>query len=357
MVRRAVRWLVPVGIAAAVVGATLVSPASAGTALPERTPQQLLTDVQGATATAVQGTVQVQADLGLPSLPDVAGGPAAHRTDLLSALSGTTTMRVWASPAGARVAVQGTLGETDVVTDGDQVWVWSAADRSVTHLTRPAGDPVTHGAGSDPRAALADLAPARLSAAILAALDPSTAVTSGPDTTVAGRPAYQLVLTPRDAGTLIGSVTIAIDAAERVPTRVTITSTRTGKAALTAGFTDVSFTAPDPAMFRFTPPAGATVTTPDQPGAQSDRPGAPTVRAVGQGWVSVLVLSGLPSAASAPSGDLTGLASWVDTLPRTSGPWGSGRVLSSNLLSALLTDDGRVLVGAVDVATLEAAAG
>ena len=112
-------------------------------------------------------------------------------------------------------------------------------------------------------------------------------MTSGPDVTVAGRPAYQLVLTPKDAGTLVGSVTIAIDAAERVPTRVTVTSTVTGQPALTVGFTDVSFTAPDPSVFAFTPPAGATVKekTAGDSGAPSGAPatGADTPSPAGRG--------------------------------------------------------------------------
>ncbi len=205
---------------------------------------------------------------------------------------------------------------------------------------------------------------------MLKALEPTTNVTSGPVTRVAGRPAYQLVLTPADAGTLVGSITIAIDAAERVPTQVTITSTATGKPALTVGFTDVSFTAPDPQVFAFTPPAGATVTERalgDLSGsaAHSDLPGthvAPTV--VGKGWASVLVLAGAGdlaltgangSVGTSPSG-AGSLSSWLDALPRVSGDWGSGRLLSTHLFTVLLTDDGRVLVGAVDPATIEAAA-
>jgi outer membrane lipoprotein-sorting protein len=380
MIRGALRWTVPAGIGAAVIAATLVAPsvAAAGTSLPERTPQQLLTDLQGATASAVQGTVRVEADLGLPSLPSMAqagGGPGHDPADLTSVLSGTTTMRVWASQDGARVAVQGTLGETDVVTDGTQGWIWSSSDQTVTHLTAPdeaamGGHDATgpgQWAGTDPRAALASLTPEQLSQAVLAALDPSTSVTSGPDTTVAGRPAYQLVLTPKDAGTLVGSVTVAIDAAERVPTKVTVTSTVTGQPALTAGFTDVSFTAPDPSMFAFTPPAGATVQekTPGEDDATGTTGGAPagdspTPQVVGKGWASVLVMSGVPSldtvgtsGASEGADDMTAL---LGALPQVSGSWGSGRLLTSHLVSALLTDDGRLLVGAVDATTLEAAA-
>jgi len=46
----------------------------------------------------------------------------------------------------------------------------------------------------------------------------------------------------------------------------------------------------------------------------------------------------------------------LDRLPRVSGSWGSGRLLSGKLFSALLTDDGRVLVGAVAPELLYAAA-
>ena len=222
--------------------------------------------------------------------------------------------------------------------------------------------------GSDPRAAFAALTPAQLSQAVLAALDPSTTVTSGPDVMVAGRPAYQLVLVPKDAGTLVGSVTIAIDAAERVPTRVTVTSTVTGQPALTVGFTDVSFTAPDPSVFTFTPPPGATVKeeTVGDTRASSAAPATgtdtPTPQVVGNDWSSVLVLAGVPTltdmsgssgAATSGAGDLSAI---VAAMPEVSGSWGSGRLLTSHLVSALLTDDGRFLVGAVDAQTLEAAA-
>ena len=194
-------------------------------------------------------------------------------------------------------------------------------------------------------------------------------MTSGADVTVAGRPAYQLVLTPKDAGTLVGSVTIAIDAAERVPTRVTVTSTVTGQPALTVGFTDVSFTPPDPSVFAFTPPAGATVEekTASDSGAPSAAPATgadtPSPQVVGKGWSSVLVLAGVSNLATPPGQSGTAgtsgvgdLGAVVAALPEVSGPWGSGRLLTSHLVSALLTDDGRVLVGAVDAKTLEAAA-
>jgi hypothetical protein len=50
------------------------------------------------------------------------------------------------------------------------------------------------------------------------------------------------------------------------------------------------------------------------------------------------------------------LRAFLSGLPRVSGEWGSGRLLTSTLFSALLTDDGRLLVGAVSGDTLQDAA-
>jgi hypothetical protein len=44
---------------------------------------------------------------------------------------------------------------------------------------------------------------------------------------------------------------------------------------------------------------------------------------------------------------LGGLDAVVRKLPTVSGPWGSGHLLRGSLFSVLLTDDGRVVAGAV----------
>jgi hypothetical protein len=45
----------------------------------------------------------------------------------------------------------------------------------------------------------------------------------------------------------------------------------------------------------------------------------------------------------------------LQELPKVSGSWGSGRLLQGTLFSALVTNDGRVAVGAVPPAQLYAA--
>ena len=52
------------------------------------------------------------------------------------------------------------------------------------------------------------------------------------------------------------------------------------------------------------------------------------------------------------SGELQGLLS---AIPEVSGTWGKGRVIDGTLFSAVLTDDGRIAVGAVAPEALFAA--
>jgi hypothetical protein len=74
----------------------------------------------------------------------------------------------------------------------------------------------------------------------------------------------------------------------------------------------------------------------------------------------------MPSATAAGSSAAQGKAGQADAslaqlervlslLPKASGSWGSGRVLSGTLFSAVVTDDGRVAIGAVSPERLYAA--
>jgi hypothetical protein len=169
----------------------------------------------------------------------------------------------------------------------------------------------------------------------LAAIEPTTEVSSEDTTRVAGRDAYELALAPRDEASLIDEIRIAIDAEESIPLAVEVYGSDGTDPAFEVRFTQISFEAPDPAQFEFNPPPGTTVTEaesllPELPfGELGDE--LPQLTVVGEGWTSVLVVR-LP--AELELGPLEWLLS-------------GGDGLSSNLLSVLLTDDGRLLVGAV----------
>jgi len=372
--RPALRWLVPAAAAVAVIGGgaaagTIV--ASADPSLPERSAAQLLVDVQNAKVDGFSGTVVQTADLGLPSLPGVTSG--AGGAEIMKLVAGSNTARVWyAGEDKARIALMGTLGETDVIRNGSDVWLWRSTDSSATHFKLPADK--AGKVGRTPSALPSGLpsTPQEAADAALAAIDPTTAVTTTGAAKVAGRDAYELVLTPRDTASLVGQVRLAIDAEEHIPLGVDVYAKGANDPAVRVAFQQVSFKVPDAQQFTFNPPPGTKVTEPNAaelaeehdkaltPEAhKAQRQAAEGTRVVGKGWTSVLVAK-LPAGddAKGRQGEVAGqLDAVIGSLPKASGTWGSGRVLTSALFSALITDDGRVLVGAVAPEKLYEAAG
>lgn len=400
------RWAVP-GVVAVAVAAAIGVPALASAdsdGLPDVTAEELLTRVAEAERLPVQGTVVYTARLGLPELPisEMTGA------DPVNLLSGSSTLRVWSDGVDrSRVALLGATSEYSVVRDGAQAWTYSSRDDAVTHFSLDAADQATYDALADalragvtPGAA-ADLpTPQEAAGLVLARAERDSTVTVDQPTTVAGRDAYQVVVSPRTDGTLVSRVVVAVDAETAAPLRVQVWSTQDDAApSLEVGFTDVAFTAPDDSVLTFSAPVGATteevvVPLPDiDPAAlpDSDDHAVPEgVTVTGEGWTTVVELTGV-DVAGLVGGDAASLA----TVPGTERMFGSdeaqdligefvpkdengtpsrpsldtaalydrlatpvpeGRLISSTLLNVLVTDDGRVLVGSVPAETLRAAA-
>jgi outer membrane lipoprotein-sorting protein len=343
--RPRLRWLVPVLAAVVLAGggsAVGVITAAARSGLPHRSAAQLLVDVQNARLDGLSGTVVQNADLGLPSLPGVGGNGSS---DLTSLVAGSHTLRLWyAGPQHVRLSLLGSLGESDVVRNGTDVWQWSSATKSAVHRTVPAG----LGGEGHSLASVSPVTPQQAADAALKAITPSTRVSTEGTAVVAGRSAYELVLRPRDASSLVGSVRIAVDGRTHVPMRVQVFPRHDGKPAFEVGFTSFDPTAPDSSVFRFNPPPGTKVTRapalsglPAPRGTRDRAPAAPVVR--GSGWASVVVARLPQDAASGPAS----VSGMLRVLPRVHGSWGSGHLLRGRLFSAVATDDGRVAVGAV----------
>lgn len=365
--RPALRWGVPVVVFGVVIGggaAARTLAASADPSLPSRTAAQLLVDLQTARLDGGSGTVVEQADLGLPSLPGLGGQGSS---DITSLASGSHTMRLWFSgPDKARIALLGTLGEQDIITNGTDVWHWDSQKNSATHSVL-SGDEKAPGKtgqapgeqpgkqpGKHPGINPSELpkTPQEAANAALAAIDASTKVTTSGSARVAGRSAYELVLQPRDTNSLIGRITLAIDSQQHVPLRVQVFPANSDKAAFQVEFTQVSFTRPDDSQFKFSPPPNTKITeeTPQADTGTKPETTTPTERPtiVGQGWTSIVVAK-VPADAlnSAPKADQGRQSLSLNALPKVSGSWGSGRLVTSKLFSVLITDDGRVLAGAV----------
>ncbi|MFC3993653.1 LolA family protein [Actinoplanes siamensis] len=373
--RPALRWLVPGATAVVVIGGgaaagTIV--ASADPSLPDRSAAQLLVDLQSADPAGLSGTVVQSADLGLPGIAGLAsslGGAAGGSGGLTSLISGSNTARVWyAGEDKVRLALQGTQGETDVIRNGSDVWQWSSSDNTGTHLK------LRTGTGPAPRHSLPSAVPStpqQAADAALAAIDPTTKVETTGAAQVAGRDAYELVLSPKDTESLVGQVRLAIDAEQHIPLRVEVYAKNAVKPAIRVAFDAISFDMPDAEQFTFNPPPGAKIEEAGTPSADSVKKGgshSPAVppkkggaaaagepKVIGKGWTSIL-------SAKLPSGDFSKELSdagkgtgeeaktaqaLMGVLPEVSGSWGKGRLLSGSLFSVLITDDGRVLAGLV----------
>jgi hypothetical protein len=236
-----------------------------------------------------------------------------------------------------------------VVDDGATVWVWDSQERAVQKL--PHGkDRTKHtpleGKVADPATAARDL--------VNAMQEDSTVDVDG-TARVAGRPVYQLVLAPKPTErTLLREIRVSVDSETRVPLQLEVLANGQADPALKVGFTEFDDGPQDPGLFRFTPPEGAKVTeqkpdeeirgeSPDKLFAELD------LKTVGQGWDTVLT-GKLPDGAltmPSPDGQSDGLEMLRRFATEVHGDFGTGWVVSAKVGTALITEDGRVAIGAV----------
>lgn len=394
------RYVVPVGAVAVTLAVAVPQLASGADhpPLPPRTAAQLLSSLHRASLPQFTGTVVATTDLGLPDIsssavnnfaPDSASGVS----ELMSLLTGSHTAELaYGGPQRQRVALFiKDLSETDLIHNGRNLWTYSSGDNSVSHTRLPA-DSDTASAIPDHVPAAASADPKAAAQKLLARIDPSTAVSVQRTAEVAGRSAYQLVLRPRSADSLIRSVSIAVDSATSLPLRVQVWARGvTTDPAFQVAFTSLHIGVPSASTFDFTTPHGAVmksnplaptrtlhrvrVAPPGGPfghsasrapgpkrgvhtrvvpkleggTAKPKRARQPAMHVAGKGWTAVVegrLPTGKPDAGGT-AGELTGL------LHNLASPVPGGRLLRTNLLSAFITNDGRYYIGAVTPAYLE----
>lgn len=352
MSRTWVKWMPAVAVPAVIAVGVLAVPLQAGAAtdLPEKSPREVLELVAGSDVDTFSGTLEQSSDLGLPEIPSTADAQAGEFADALELLTGDHTVRVYQNGADqSRVQVQDTMSERNLIQNGSDLWLYDSADNTATHLTLP-------DAGGTPTSPEKAYTPGELADTFLAEVTPTTIVSLGENTEVAGRGAYELVLTPNTTDTLVDSVAIAVDAETGLPLGVQVTAQDAEEPAISVAFTSLSLDAPSADLFAFTPPAGATVTEetlPDTTGhTDKTRPDAQSsgVTVVGTGWDAVVLMPA--DADGAGLAELTASPLYSQLTEAVDG----GRAVSTTLMSVLVTDDGRVLAGSVPVERLQAVA-
>ncbi|MEV0489161.1 LolA family protein [Streptomyces atratus] len=383
--RKAARYVVPVavaGVAAATIGLVPALADSGDPQLPKISAQQLIEKIAASDTQQLSGTVRVSTDLGIPSLGgltesfarsaggDEQGGSSAAPKDRLTELaSGTHTLRVAADgPDKQRVSILDSAAEYSVIRNGDQLWAYDSKSDEAYHATiDKAPDAEKRGGHTTPDGVPAT--PKALAEQALKAADSTTSVTVGGTAQVAGRDAYKLVIKPKQGGSTIGAITVAVDAKNGVPLKFTLSPSSGGKAAIDAGFTSVDFGKPAASSFTFTPPKGTKVTEADEAKTEkrAEKNGATGpeglagldgfagregAKVIGEGWGAIYAIEapgggGLPSSensADVPPAAQQFLDSFGD---KVTGKFGSGTVFKTRLVNALMTDDGKVYVGAV----------
>ncbi|MBT2506427.1 outer membrane lipoprotein carrier protein LolA [Streptomyces sp. ISL-98] len=378
--RKAARYVVPVavaGVAAATIGLVPALANSGDPDLPKITAQQLIEKIAASDTEQLSGTVKINTDLGIPSLGGLAeglmpkgegegsGAAADPQAKLMELASGTHTLRVAADgPDKQRVSILDDAAEYSLIHNGDDVWAYDSASNEAFH-SKGSADAKGSGKGSAPAT------PKELAEEALKAADETTSVTVDGTAQVAGRDAYQLLIKPKQSGTTIGSIRVAVDAENGVPLKFTLSPSSGGKAAIDAGFTKVDFAKPSADTFDFSPPKGAKVTeegevkAPEKgekgekgldgfdgfKGGEEDLNSFEGLNIIGEGWTTVAEISspGGSDVKAPKSGDMPPEAEqFMDALgDKVSGKFGSGTVFSTRLVNALMTDDGKMYVGAV----------
>ncbi|MEV7737440.1 sigma-E factor regulatory protein RseB domain-containing protein [Streptomyces sp. NPDC088921] len=375
--RKAARYGVPatvVGIAAATIGLVPALADSGDPDLPKISAQELIEKIAASDVQQLSGTVKITTDLGLPDLGGLenslgsAAGPSGSgdgssadpSTKLTELASGTHTLRVAADGENRqKVSLLENAAEYSLIHNGKDVWGYDSKSDSVFHTTASESD----GKQKDQLPAT----PKDLAEEALKAADKTTSVTVEGTAQVAGRDAYRLVIKPKDEGSTVGQITVAVDSKTGLPLKFTLTPASGGSAVVDAGFTQVSFAKPAASTFDFTPPKGAKVEEGDAAKApehsegsersegfgkgsahEPGKGGPEGLNVIGDGWDSIATFDtggqGVPSGSEA-GGDVGG---FLDSLgDKVSGKFGEGTVFKTRLINALITDDGKVYVGAV----------
>jgi outer membrane lipoprotein-sorting protein len=369
--RRNRPWAVPVVAATVIfsIGALAnLIPAHADTPnLPTLTPAELLAKARTAQVGALSGTIELTSNLGLPStsaLSSSLGGSST--TSLATLLAGTHSAAVWMDGADhLRLATTQPLAETNWVRNGNDLWSYDSATLRATHATLSSTTESVDQPSANPEIQDPEKTPSQFAQELLNEVTPSTDVSVATPTYIDNRPVYELVLSPKDAGSTVKDAVISVDGATGVPLSVRIDAKSGSSPAFRFGFSKVSFDKPSPSIFNFTPPPGSTVVEAASPGElvnpaaeghdrlRRQAPGtvAPDakqqVTTIGEDWSTVAIVSG----GSLPA-QLTTLFNGAPTVKVGSQ---SGRVVTTNLVNAILLDDGRIAIAALTPDAMAAA--
>jgi outer membrane lipoprotein-sorting protein len=215
--------------------------------------------------------------------------------------------------------------------------------------------------------------PQEVTPELLAAVAEGASIEVGIDHRVAGRGAYQLIVTPDAPESTVAYATLSIDAETGIGLQVQVYAKGQEEPAVSIGFESISFATPDASLFEFSAPAGTTIVDANELADELENlegfdkaalqekletaklegidkeslkaeyeamENAPEI--LGEGWASVLSVSAMTD--QLPM-DMLENELFEGLITEVEG----GKLFSTPLVNILITDDGRILAGAVSV--------
>mgnify|MGYP000014458095 CR=1 FL=1 len=403
------KWIPALVAPATVVALSIAVPMQANAVidLPDKSASEILQMMNSEPDMSFSGRVTKVSNLGLPpigNMPDVSESMVEEMeenmpegmedfiprvtnsgvfTDVLEIISGTHEARIYVDgPDKLRIQILDPMSERSLTVNGDTVWVYDDDKLAAQFMTMDSAELEAKKAeyesenSADIEQRIADLPfdinnPAEVADYVLAEASEYSAITVGVDQNVAGRAAYELIATPLAAETTVDYVSVAVDAETGMALNVKIMAKGQIEPAMELGFTSIDYSTPAASIFEFTPSSDVTVTEMEMPEEftidgqtytkeelqaelESKKPteaeyeelkaqyeameNKPVVYE--NGWASVveMTLSDDMPVEMFESELFSEMTQQVD----------GGKVISTSLVNVLITDDGRVLAGAVN---------
>ncbi len=403
------KWLPAFVAPATVVALSVAVPmqANAEIDLPDKTASEILQMMNNDPDMSFSGRVTKVSNLGLPpigNMPDVSESMVEEMeenmpegmeefiprvtesnmvTDLVEIISGTHEARIYVDgPDKLKIQILDPMSERSITVNGDTVWFYDDDKLAAQFMTMDAAELETKADqfqaenSAEIEQYIAELPfdinnPAEVADYVLAEASEYSTITVGADQNVAGRAAYELIATPLAAESTVQYVSVAIDAETGMALNVKVVAKGQVEPAMEIGFTSIDYSTPDASIFEFAPSSDVTVTEMEMPEEftidgetytkeelqaelEASKPteaeyeelkaqyeameNKPVVYENGWATVVEMTLSDEMPVEMFQSELFSEMTMQVD----------GGQVISTSLVNVLITDDGRVLAGAVN---------
>ena len=389
MKRNRLRWIpavmAPVLVAASAVGFSVS--ANAAIDLPDKSASQILQLINTNPDIAFSGRVVKKAALGLPPMnivPEVSQSMldqasknvpkemmdflprASARGELALALefaAGVHIANVYVDGVDkARLQILDQLSERQFIRNGADLWFYDAGKQQVQHAVinsadeeQAKKDALNFFNSNSAQLPFNATSPAAVADYFLDQAGKDTTFTVGKDAKIADRGVYQLTMAPKNAGSLVESVTMSVDAATGLPLGVLVKAVGQSTPAFEVAFESITFAKPAASNFNFVAPAGTTVAkvpVPTRSDLEKIAGKSPTAsdKATAKAKAEALVAQGWAAVVEVPADMIPAQFKAIKEnklFIELTKPVAGGRIFATALMNVFIADDGRIFAGSV----------